>query len=171
MKRVVPGRWETEDGLWEWRAEREGRDVVLHVSGAHQAYAVESEGGGTFIVTNEAGESSRVVVTAHRAERWVTAFGRTWRLRAPDVGSRRVGAGSIGDGQIKSPMPGKVVAVEVAKGAEVEKGDLLVVVEAMKMEHPLRAPFDGTVTAVRAEVGRGVDGGDVLVVVEAGVEG
>jgi len=56
-------------------------------------------------------------------------------------------------GRLTAPMPGKVVAVRVKAGAKVKKGEPLVIVEAMKMEHAVTAPMDGTVTAVNANVG------------------
>lgn len=60
-------------------------------------------------------------------------------------------------GRLTAPMPGKVVAVRVAAGADVKKGQPLVIVEAMKMEHTIIAPRDGIVEAVRARVGDQVD--------------
>ena len=58
--------------------------------------------------------------------------------------------------------------VAVVAGQRVVAGDVLVVLEAMKMEHTVRAPFDGTVTDVRVGLGEQVDTGAVLVVVEPG---
>jgi propionyl-CoA carboxylase alpha chain len=62
-------------------------------------------------------------------------------------------------------MPGTVVRVEVADGASVSAGTVVVVLEAMKMEHAVRAPHDGTVTSLHASVGQAVDTGHVLAVV------
>jgi biotin carboxyl carrier protein len=62
-------------------------------------------------------------------------------------------------------MPGTIVSLEVAEGEAVTEGQVLVVMEAMKMEHSLRAPYAGVVTAVRAETGDQVAAGRVLVVV------
>ena len=69
-------------------------------------------------------------------------------------------------GATRAPMPGAVVTVAVAEGDEVSKGDLLVALEAMKMEHRITAPFDGTVTEVAVSEGDQVDGDAMLVVVE-----
>ncbi len=77
------------------------------------------------------------------------------------------GAGTASDGAILSPMPGKIIAVSVADGAAVSKGDKLVTLEAMKMEHSLTAPFDGTVTELNAEEGGQVSEGTLLVQIEA----
>ena len=60
---------------------------------------------------------------------------------------------SAGDGAILAPMPGKIISVEVAEGQTVTKGQKLLTLEAMKMEHTLTAPFDGTVTELNATTG------------------
>lgn len=68
--------------------------------------------------------------------------------------------------EIKAKMPGKVLAVNVAAGETVTKGQRLVVLEAMKMETPLPCPCDGTVSEVKVAVGTKVGPGQVLVVIE-----
>ena len=69
-------------------------------------------------------------------------------------------------GALEAPMPGKVIAVKVAPGDAVKKGDELLVVEAMKMENALRAPRDGKVLRVSARIGDSVSPGSVLVELE-----
>jgi acetyl-CoA/propionyl-CoA carboxylase biotin carboxyl carrier protein len=83
------------------------------------------------------------------------------------------GAGSHGDGVVRSPMPGTVIAVHVAVGDAVAKGQAVAVVEAMKMEHSVTAPFDGTIGDVHAAVGASValDAPVVTVVAVVGVVG
>lgn len=70
-------------------------------------------------------------------------------------------------GSLHAPMPGKVIRVEVSEGDQVEEGQVLVVMEAMKMEHTLRSPHAGSVTRVLSHDGAQVEGGTVLVIVEA----
>lgn len=67
--------------------------------------------------------------------------------------------------EIRVPMPGKVVAVHVAEGETVQRGQGLVVVEAMKMQNELRAPRDGVVASVRARAGDSVTAGATLAVI------
>jgi 3-methylcrotonyl-CoA carboxylase alpha subunit len=71
--------------------------------------------------------------------------------------------GAAGDGAILSPMPGRVIAVEVQQGQRVAKGQKLVTLEAMKMEHSLVAPFEGTVDGLAVEQGAQVQEGALLV--------
>ncbi|MEX2625338.1 MAG: DUF2118 domain-containing protein, partial [Ilumatobacteraceae bacterium] len=67
------------------------------------------------------------------------------------------------DGTLRSPMPGAVVSVTVVEGDRVVEGQVLVAVEAMKMEHSLRAPFDGVVGEVAVAPGQQVALGAALV--------
>ncbi|MEA2874854.1 MAG: 3-methylcrotonyl-CoA carboxylase alpha subunit [Hyphomicrobiales bacterium] len=75
-----------------------------------------------------------------------------------------------GDGAVKAPMHGKVLAIFVAPGASVTKGERVAVVEAMKMEHALLAPLDGTVTEVAVEVGAQLAEGAKILTIEAAQE-
>ena len=76
-------------------------------------------------------------------------------------------AGAAADGQIRSPMPGKVTGLQVKVGQAVAKGDVLLTLEAMKMEHALAAPFDGAVETVGVALGDQVSEGAVLVKLSA----
>lgn len=73
------------------------------------------------------------------------------------------------DGEIQAPMPGKVTSVDVSSGEKVAKGQRLLTLEAMKMEHALTSPFEGTVSELRAERGAQVKEGQLLVIIEADV--
>ena len=64
---------------------------------------------------------------------------------------------------IKCPMPGTIVSVDVEVGQKVAKGDVLVVLEAMKMENEILAPSDGTVATVNVKKGDTVNSNDLLV--------
>jgi biotin carboxyl carrier protein len=77
------------------------------------------------------------------------------------------GADAHGRGEVVTQMPGAVVRVLVAEGQAVHKGQVLVVVEAMKMENELRAPIDGTVARVAVSAGQAVEAGALLVLLNA----
>jgi 3-methylcrotonyl-CoA carboxylase alpha subunit len=77
------------------------------------------------------------------------------------------GVGGAHDGDILSPMPGKIIAVEVTQGQSVTKGQKLLTLEAMKMEHSLTAPFDGVVAELNAVAGAQVQVEALLVRIEA----
>ena len=80
---------------------------------------------------------------------------------APAAAPAVTGAGE----KVDSPMPGTILKVNVAAGQTVNEGDLLVILEAMKMENEIFAPKNGTVTQVLVEKGASVNTGDVLVVI------
>lgn len=71
-------------------------------------------------------------------------------------------AASAGATAVNAPLPGNILKVKATQGSVVKKGDLLCVLEAMKMENEILAPADGTVTAVYAKEGTSVNTGDVL---------
>ena len=77
-----------------------------------------------------------------------------------------VGLELQGRQKVSVPMPGKIIAVLVAEGDAVEKGQGLVIVEAMKMENEVRSPITGEVKEIKVKPGDTVEGGAVLVIVE-----
>jgi acetyl/propionyl-CoA carboxylase alpha subunit len=96
--------------------------------------------------------------------------GRTYLLRytaPPDPDAEQHGASAAASGTVTSPMPGKIVSVNVRAGEAVAARTLLVVLEAMKMEHRIEAPVAGTVSDVRVAQGDLVTGGATLVVIGA----
>tara|TARA_R110000751_G_scaffold2018_9_gene9129 strand:- start:63140 stop:65011 length:1872 start_codon:yes stop_codon:yes gene_type:complete len=124
------------------------------------------------------GESRTIAVTGERDAAHATGFvedartvvfadGQSFEFALESRGS---GAAAAGDGAILAPMPGKVIAVDVAEGDTVTAGQRLMVLEAMKMEHALTAPFDGTVTELAATEGGQVQVEAVLCVVEPAEE-
>jgi pyruvate carboxylase subunit B len=71
-----------------------------------------------------------------------------------------------GEGAVTAIMPGKIIRVLVSEGDEVAEGDVVCILEAMKMENELKAPKDGTVKNLQAEPGQDVEMGAVLAVIE-----
>ncbi len=72
----------------------------------------------------------------------------------------------IGEGDVVAPMPGSILEINVKKGDTVSKGDLLIVLEAMKMENEITAVQSGTVKDIKVRVGDSVDAEDILLVIE-----
>ncbi|MFZ5747887.1 MAG: acetyl/propionyl/methylcrotonyl-CoA carboxylase subunit alpha [Pseudomonadota bacterium] len=106
-----------------------------------------------FMPVNDAGD--RVLV-----KEW----GQTFAIRFARTDA--AAAGGAGDGAILAPMPGRVTAVDVAEGQRVTKGQRLLTLEAMKMEHGLTAPFDGVVAMLNATAGGQVSEATVLAQVD-----
>ena len=96
---------------------------------------------------------------------WVVIF-REGQAFGFELSARGSVGGAASSGTITAPMPGKVTSVEVEKGAKVAKGQRLLTLEAMKMEHSLTAPFDGVVAELSAEAGAQVSEGAVLARIE-----
>jgi biotin carboxyl carrier protein len=97
--------------------------------------------------------------------------GRNYHVNLVDERRVRVGGGQAGGGvqgrqTVSVPMPGKVIAVLVTEGDKVEKGQGLVIVEAMKMENEVRSPIAGEVKEIKVKQGDTVEGGKALVIVE-----
>jgi propionyl-CoA carboxylase alpha chain len=126
---------------------RPSGEVGLELDGVHRLLRVDRvdlAGSEAFVVSGPDGTT-----TWHRAPRF------------PDHDAVSAGGGPV------SPLPGSVLSVHVEVGDEVTDGQLLVVVEAMKMEHKITARGSATVTAVQVRAGDRVDAGDVLVLLEA----
>ena len=96
----------------------------------------------------------------------VTTGGDSVLVEVPDFEAEAEAL--AGGDAVKAPMPGKIIALNVKAGDTVEKGQVVAVMEAMKMEHALTAPRDGVVEAVGAKLGAQVPEGEVLVALEEG---
>jgi acetyl-CoA/propionyl-CoA carboxylase, biotin carboxylase, biotin carboxyl carrier protein len=101
----------------------------------------------------------------------VTVDGRAWPVRLYRHRPRASTRAADEQGAVASPLAGTLTRVAVTAGQRVAEGELLAVVEAMKMETPLRAPFAGTVVAVPSTVGAPVAAGQVVVELEAAGSG
>ncbi len=98
----------------------------------------------------------RVAVTGKGV--WVAHEGRTWYLEpARATGERRRPTSSQQDGRLRAPVPAQVREIRVQPGDRVQQGQVVAILEAMKMEFRLQAPFDGVVALVDAEPGQVVE--------------
>ncbi|GAA1952678.1 biotin carboxylase N-terminal domain-containing protein [Nocardioides panacihumi] len=151
-----PQRLEFTDGTSaEWLGTRVGYlvDGVTVVSAAPDRVVLERDGLRTTYDVAICGD--RIDVDGPLSH---TALERAPRFVDP--------ATQVAEGSLLAPMPGSVVAVHVAVGAEVTEGQPLLVMEAMKMQHTVAAPRAGVVTELAASVGQQVEAGVVLAVVE-----
>ena len=110
----------------------------------------------------------RAYVASDGLRRYVAMGGETWMLERPQPQQKRRGAGAGGpsSGQIEAAMPGLVLDVLVAEGDRVERGDVLVLLSAMKMELRIAAPAAGQVTTVHCQAGQVVERGQLLIEVQ-----
>ena len=128
------------------------------------------------IVAGEVGPRS--VVLLHddvRREYHVEKVGMTWYIDShrqamtlAEVPRFPLPAARVALGSLIAPLPGTVITVTVGPGDSVDEGDVVVTIEAMKMEHAVRAPRNGRVEKVRVAPGDQVEAGDVLLEVEDG---
>jgi propionyl-CoA carboxylase alpha chain len=137
-------------------AVRVDRAVVLDASGVARSYRVHR----VTLAPPPGAERDGSVVTYVDGPDGSSRFVEAERFAPPGA--------QLAAGSSVSPMPGSVARVAVAIGDRVEHGDVLVVLEAMKMEHTVAAAASGTVTAVHVTAGDQVETGQVLVVVDAG---
>ena len=83
-------------------------------------------------------------------------------VQAPVAPKAAAPAGAQGSVVVTAPMPGKILAVKANAGQAVKKGDVIMVLEAMKMENDIVAPQDGTVASINAAAGDAVEAGATL---------
>ena len=121
-------------------------------------------GGRTYEVVADAGPSASTLASGGH----VVVFEDGEAFDFTDLVAADDEEATSGDGVIRSPMPGRIVAIMALAGATVAKGAPLVTLEAMKMEHVLVAPFDGVVAEVRTAAGDQVSEGAVLVRLDGG---
>ena len=85
---------------------------------------------------------------------------------APAAAAPAPAAAPVAGGEkVSAPMPGTILDVRVSNGASVKKGDILFILEAMKMENEIMAPCDGTIASVSVSKGAAVDSGALLCVI------
>ena len=172
----IPSGWRNN----RWRAQ----DVTFRIGGMDVEVRYVAAPGGRFEVES-GGRASEVILMgadAHVIDLEIDGVRRSFAIAVRD--DRTFIHGPLGSAELNemprfparhgddtvggclAPMPGIVRQVLVAVGDRVEKGTVMVVLEAMKMEHPLIAHAPGTVTEVRVDVGQMVDPDAVMVVIE-----
>jgi biotin carboxyl carrier protein len=149
---------EQADGQWDCRLD--GRAVTLDAVITRQNVLSLLMDGKSYEIKRE--------ISATDLHLWVGSTRYAAEIRDPrSLRSRRAEAESAdGVKKILAPMPGKVVRILAREGTEVQAGQGVIVVEAMKMQNELKSPKQGTVQKVEVAEGAAVNAGDVLMIVE-----
>jgi biotin carboxyl carrier protein len=143
-----------------WKCRLNGREIALD--------AVLTRANVLSIVLDGTAYEVKREVTAADLHYWVGSARYAAEVRDPrSLRSRRQAAGAAGGARkLLAPMPGKVVRVLVEEKAQVQAGQGVLVVEAMKMQNELKSPKDGVVQKILAAPGAAVNAGQVLAIVE-----
>ena len=186
--RASPDPWSPWHRSDAWRLHRAGREVLefedgeeeieVRVEAAERGFRLSlagrvvhargSLGPKGRVDASLDGRAARATVIASGRERWIMVDGRTHRLYRKDPSLAGPGA-KRAPGRLVAPMPGKVIAVHVGTGDIVRTGQILMVLEAMKMEHAISATRDGVVERLCFSEGEQVvEGAELLVFSEGG---
>ena len=152
---------------------------ILKSKNGHLEFKIEDQVHHVSLRSMEAGILEAVVdgqslifhISTYEGIGFVGHNGHIFNIKRQDILTQEdvfgtLDVGSKDGGEIVSPMPGKVIKINVKKGKEVKKGDVLLVVEAMKMENSITAPKDGKVEKINVKAGEMVDGSKLLVTIE-----
>ncbi|MBQ60425.1 MAG: acetyl-CoA carboxylase biotin carboxyl carrier protein subunit [Euryarchaeota archaeon] len=117
------------------------------------------------------GQEFEVEVEVENGKWLATVEGRTFEIEIPDSGPvvkkrRTAGGKKKKSGTVSANIPGKIVTIEVAEGQEVTEGQVILILEAMKMQNEIQAPVNGKVVSVNCEEGQSIEANVPLVVIE-----
>jgi len=149
------------DGRREWIATVDGAKVTIE--GVEGAFTLKARPDGRWAIEHDG--HTGIAVTAQSPEgMWIGLDGSAtaWQARPASARARHAAV----DDELRAPMSATVIRVLVTDGAQVAEGDTLVVVEAMKMEMPLRAPRAAVVRRVHCREGELVQAAAILVDLE-----
>jgi biotin carboxyl carrier protein len=150
----------------EIEIKREGARVFADVDGRHYEFESSEPESGVYLFKHE----NQVYEVYVSPDGLVNLGNHQFDINIADPKRLRHTGGDAdhGDGtaEIKTAMPGKIVRILAAEGDSVEKGDGVIVVEAMKMQNEMKSPKSGTVKEIRFAEGDTVNAGDILVVIE-----
>ncbi len=161
---------EIGENKFEVEVARDGSNVIAKVDGREYIlYASEPETG--VVLLKHDNTVYEAMVSSNTAGAYkVELKGRSHEIRIVDPkrlrGSESGSGHDPGHAEIRTAMPGKIVRILKRPGDAVEKGDGVIVVEAMKMQNEMRSPRDGSISEIRFVEGDTVAAGDILVVIE-----
>ena len=150
---------------------REGEVVVNGEPRALDVRSIDNNGLYSLLINNQSTEAL-VEMDESTGEYRVLIDGALYHITVADERAKRLAeaagqAFSAGSGEVpvKSPMPGLIVAIPIKEGDAIKKGQVIVVLESMKMENELKAPRDGIVGAIKVQPRQAVEQGQLLVVI------
>jgi len=144
----------------QWKCRLDGRELPVDIVYGQNGVLSLLLGCKSYEVKQETVGAETNVVVGHERFNASVRDPRSFRSRS------RVGAAEQGVMKIKAPMPGKVVRVLAGVGTQVELGQSVIVIEAMKMQNELKAPKNGVVKKINVAEGAAVDAGQALAEVE-----
>lgn len=159
-------RYQYGDQVYEVNLERHADGYRAHINGQTYDLEVLGEQPGQ-IYLNFAGRPVSIDWAVNGTQRWFSMEGCSFLLEKPAAGAAVRRAETGGEQSLRSPMPAQVRSVHVRAGDHVEKGDDLLLLEAMKMEIRLRAPYSGRIRRVLAAEGDTVERDQILVEIES----
>ena len=131
------------------------RKFVINVNG--KSYKVEVE---------EVGQGTTRPVVVNNAPVVSPTAAPSAALQKTEAPKANVGGAVPGRDTIKAPMPGTILDIKVQNGDKVSKGQVLAILEAMKMENEIMSPVDGEVVSIQVAKGASVNAGDVLIAIQ-----
>jgi biotin carboxyl carrier protein len=143
-----------------WRCKLDGKKLPIDVVSPQPDLLSILLDGKSYEVRQESSAGESVIVVGHKRFTAIVRDPRSFSSR------RRRDGGGHGIRKISAPMPGKVVRVLAPAGTEVEAGQAVLVIEAMKMQNELKAPKKGKVTKLNVGEGTAVEAGQILAEVE-----
>jgi biotin carboxyl carrier protein len=156
-------RYRKGDETFDIVAKVQGSQLLVDTAEGTQVIDWMALSPGEYILQHD-GKQQRCVVAQDGEDRWVWMDGTVHHLEVETGSGAHAHAASADD--LVSPMPGLVLKVFASPGDRVERNQVLVVLEAMKMQYEITAPRDGAVARVDVEEGQQVDGSVSLVVLE-----
>src|SRR5438105_5034386 len=143
-----------------WRCKLDGRELLLDATSTRDGVFSILIDGKSYEVKQEITATESNIVVGHERFSAVVHDPRSFRSRS------RAGAAGEGIKKIAAPMPGKVVRILAPQGTQVEAGQGVLVIEAMKMQNELKSPKKGIVKKINATEGTPVEAGQVLAEIE-----
>ncbi len=153
--------------IYEVSVDKGSGSFIVKIDGHLYRVDAEEVRQGYYTITFR-GHTHKLVVSQEADRRMVFMDGEVYQLNKTE--GRREHKVDEPQGDLKSPIAGKVVKVQFKVGDTVEKGQTIIIMEAMKMEYEVKAPQAGTIKKINFEEGAQVETGEVLVEMEEGEE-